>query len=118
MDKLGQGEGGGQKSRKFCGHHMYMAPYLRQNCDSTVDLSQRVERDSNFFGPSAEVRVTQFGLRLVVLADQEEGGSVVQFPGGMLVNHILGEVKTLRDVPGEIFVCLVVVIVVANRRRI
>ena len=27
MDKLGQGEGGGQKSRKFCGHHMYMAPY-------------------------------------------------------------------------------------------
>ena len=28
MDKVGQGEGGGQKSLKFCGHHMYMAPYV------------------------------------------------------------------------------------------
>ena len=26
MDKLGQGEGGGQKSQKFCGRHMYTAP--------------------------------------------------------------------------------------------
>ena len=27
LDKLGQGEGGGQKSQKFCGRHMYTAPY-------------------------------------------------------------------------------------------
>ena len=27
MDEYGQGEGGGQKSRRFCGRHMYMAPY-------------------------------------------------------------------------------------------
>ena len=28
MDESGQGEGGGQKSRKFGGRHMYMAPYV------------------------------------------------------------------------------------------
>ena len=28
VDEYGQGEGGGQKSRKFCGRHMYMAPYI------------------------------------------------------------------------------------------
>ena len=28
VDEYGQGEGGGQKYRKFCGRHMYMAPYL------------------------------------------------------------------------------------------
>ena len=27
LDNFGQGEGGGQKSRKFCGRHMYMAPF-------------------------------------------------------------------------------------------
>ena len=92
--------------------------HLRQNCDSTLDLSQGAEGHCDLLGPSAEVRVTQFGLRLVVLADQEEGGSVLQFPGGMLVNHILGEVETLRDIPGEIFVSLMVIIVIASRRRI
>ena len=35
MDEYGQGEGGGQKSRKFCGRHMYMAPLLTYNVEES-----------------------------------------------------------------------------------